>query len=105
GGFAIATDLTAFYEHLEIESFVADLRGLAGSAADNLSDEFHALSQVLRAGSAHGRGLPQNTDASAFLASVYLKLVDDRARGISGLRYFRYVDDIRLVAPRRGLVI
>lgn len=105
GGFAVVTDLTAFYEHLEVEPFVDELRGLAGSAADGVSDEFEALSKVLKAASAQGRGLPQNTDASAFLASVYLKLVDDRARGVSGLQYFRYVDDIRLVAPRRGLVI
>ncbi|MEF2549733.1 RNA-directed DNA polymerase [Aurantimonas sp. E1-2-R+4] len=40
-------------------------------------------------------GLPQNRDASSFLANVYMLPVD-RAMLAKGYNYFRYMDDIKI---------
>lgn len=42
-----------------------------------------------------GRGLPQNRDASSFLANMVMRKVDD-AMICSGYDYFRYMDDMRI---------
>lgn len=42
------------------------------------------------------RGLPQNRDASSFLANVYMHSVD-RLMTEKGYQYFRYMDDIKIV--------
>lgn len=42
------------------------------------------------------RGLPQNRDASSFLANLYMRAVDD-AMISKNYAYFRYMDDIKIV--------
>lgn len=42
-------------------------------------------------------GLPQNRDASSFLSNVLLSRVDKAMAG-KGYDYYRYVDDIRVIA-------
>ena len=42
------------------------------------------------------RGLPQNRDASSFLANVYMRSIDVAMLG-KGYTYFRYMDDIKIV--------
>jgi Reverse transcriptase (RNA-dependent DNA polymerase) len=104
-GFAIATDITAFYEHIEVGDFLSVMRAVLHDKARDLADELAALEVLLKTASFKGCGLPQNMDPSRLLADVYLRVVDDRVRAISGLSYLRYVDDIRLVAATRGAVV
>src|SRR5690606_37498641 len=42
-------------------------------------------------------GLPQNRDASAFLSNILLSCVDSEMTK-KGYDYYRYVDDIRIIA-------
>lgn len=42
------------------------------------------------------RGIPQNRDASSFLANIYMRKVDKAMLG-QGYSYFRYMDDIKIV--------
>lgn len=42
------------------------------------------------------RGIPQNRDASSFLSNIFLNSVDDSMLN-NGFKYFRYMDDIRIV--------
>jgi reverse transcriptase-like protein len=104
-GFAIATDITAFYEHIDIGDFLSVLRAALHDKASDVTDELVALEVLLQTASYKGRGLPQNMDPSRLLADVYLRVVDDRVCAIPGLNYLRYVDDIRLVAATRGAVV
>jgi hypothetical protein len=46
----------------------------------------------------HGHGVPQGPLSSHLLAEVVLHHFDRNQRARSGVRYFRYVDDIRLLA-------
>jgi hypothetical protein len=46
------------------------------------------------------RGLPQNRDASSFLANVFMLSVDEAMLG-RGYSYFRYMDDIRVAVPTK----
>jgi Reverse transcriptase (RNA-dependent DNA polymerase) len=104
-GFAVITDLTSFFEHITIHEFVAGLHTILDKTATDFSDELCALGELLQAAAFKGRGLPQNMDASRFLADIYLRVVDDRLRAVPELCYLRYVDDIRLVAKTRGAVL
>ena len=104
-GFAIATDLTSFFEHISIRGFVAGLHTILDKSATDFADELSALGELLEAAALKGRGLPQNMDASRFFADIYLRVVDDRLRAVPELGYLRYVDDIRLVAKTRGAVL
>jgi Reverse transcriptase (RNA-dependent DNA polymerase) len=104
-GFAISTDLTSFFEHISIREFIAGLDTILDKRAIDVSNELSALGELLEAAAFKGRGLPQNMDASRFLADIYLRVVDDRLRAVPELGYLRYVDDIRLVARTRGAVL
>jgi hypothetical protein len=104
-GYAIATDITAFYEHIGVGDFVSVMRSVLHERAGDYQDELVALEELLQTASFKGRGLLQNMDPSRLLADVYLRIVDDRVRAIPGLSYLRYVDDIRLVARTRGAVV
>lgn len=101
-GFAVATDVTAFYEHIAIGDFVAGLRAVLDDGMAGVDEELTALETLLQAAAFKGRGLPQNMDPSRLFADVYMRVVDDRLRAVSGLSYLRYVDDIRIVAHTRG---
>lgn len=46
------------------------------------------------------RGLPQNRDASSFLANIYMREVDTKMIN-EGYVYFRYMDDIKIVCESR----
>jgi hypothetical protein len=104
-GFAVATDVTAFYEHVAIGDFVAGLRSVLDESAGNPNNELIALEVLLQAAAYKGRGLPQNMDPSRFFADVYLRIIDDRIRAIGGLTYLRFVDDIRIVARTKGAIM
>jgi hypothetical protein len=47
------------------------------------------------------RGLPQNRDASSFLANIYMRAVDTRMIE-AGYQYFRYMDDIKIVCDSKA---
>jgi hypothetical protein len=46
-----------------------------------------------------GRGVPFGTAAACVLANLYLSDMDEAVAAIPGARYFRYADDILVVAP------
>lgn len=45
-----------------------------------------------------GFSIPQGVDASSILANLYLHHIDEQFSRMSGVEYFRYADDIRIVA-------
>jgi hypothetical protein len=87
----VVTDLTGFYENIDLSILASDLRSLGCDA-----ETVQLLSTCLyRWGVIPGRGIPQGYSASDILAKVYLNPID-RAMIDEGFDYIRYVDDIRL---------
>jgi hypothetical protein len=87
----VISDLTGFYENIDLEILMSDLRALGCDVG-----KVQILQTCLRRwGVIPGRGIPQGYSASDILAKVYLHPVD-RAMIDEGFDYIRYVDDIRL---------
>lgn len=94
-------DLTACYDsidHAVLKYFLIDLK---------LDAEFcDYLTKLLKHWSAadkeqpiyHGHGIPQGPLPSGLIAEVVLRHFDDNSSKPKSVRYFRYVDDIRLFA-------
>ena len=104
--FIIETDLSNYFDNIELEKLRNEL--IAASTQAGLSSEdflrcmylIESVISMLKIISFDGkRGLPQNRDISSFLSNIYMRHLDLRLKGET---YFRYVDDIRLVAETRS---
>jgi hypothetical protein len=93
GGFqyVIVTDLTGFYENVDIPILVSDLRaiGIDNEIVNELSKCLNRWTQV------NNKGLPQSNSASDILAKLYLDNIDKGMKN-AGFNHLRYVDDIRI---------
>jgi hypothetical protein len=95
--FVVVADITGFYENIDIDKLLSDLRHMTGGAGP----EIELLRNCLRKWSARGeKGIPQGYSASDLLAKVYAYPVDIALRN-EGYRHLRYVDDIRIFCSSR----
>ncbi|GLC25775.1 hypothetical protein rosag_22880 [Roseisolibacter agri] len=99
--YAASFDLTACYDtidHTVLTHLLADI-GLDAEFCDDLCFCLGRWTEAAggRKPLYHGHGIPQGPLSSGMLAEVVLKYFDDAKRP-HGVRYFRYVDDIRLFA-------
>lgn len=93
--YALQTDITSFFATIDVENLVSDIKDLAGESA-----AVQLIEQVLRAhdGLAGRRGLPQRCHASAYLAQIAVRPIDEAMSvamlngGIKSAR--RWMDDI-----------
>jgi retron-type reverse transcriptase len=106
-----STDIVAFYDTIDHERLVNLIRQYCGKD-DRLETLFR---ECLSKWSAHnatstmGRGIPQGSNASDFLANLYLYEIDCKLIS-SGYHYIRYVDDVRILGSdkstvQRGLIL
>ncbi|WP_221931866.1 RNA-directed DNA polymerase [Vibrio furnissii] len=99
----LVTDLLNYYEQITIEavenafiSLIADIRA-SGSEKNTIRSAVSTLKALLEKWCYNEKhGLPQNRDASSFIANVVLDAVDKKMVE-KGYDYFRYVDDIRII--------
>ncbi|MGA6180911.1 RNA-directed DNA polymerase [Stenotrophomonas sp. NPDC077421] len=103
GKIILVTDLINYFENISIElireAFLSKLPLIKadGQAKLHIRNAVQTLCSLLEKWSYSDRhGLPQNRDASSFIANVVLSDVDHRMVSM-GYDYFRYVDDIRIV--------
>jgi hypothetical protein len=95
--FVVVADITGFYENIDTDKLLSDLRQLAGGTRA----EIDLLRVCLRKWSARGeKGIPQGYSASDLLAKVYANPIDLALRN-DGYRHLRYVDDIRIFCRSR----
>ena len=101
----LSTDLTNYFDNIDLVKLRDLLSGLVTQAncspteKAQLRSEVTLLFQLLQDWTFEiGRGLPQNRDASSFLANVYMLPIDLAMRA-KGYRYFRYMDDIKVICP------
>ena len=100
-GAVLVTDLASYFDHIQIEQLGHRLESMLAGRMDNSDREvIQFLLALLRMWGYEGFGMPHNLDASSFFGSVYLHNVDTEMVG-SRYRYFRWIDDIRVVAKSR----
>ncbi|MBK3776251.1 hypothetical protein GAY31_19190 [Azospirillum brasilense] len=98
----LSTDLTNYYENIDLTILRKTMTDLLpvinASAADKARIRTHlnVLFECLREWCfSEAGGLPQNRDASSFLANIYMYPID-KAMLDNGYKYFRYMDDIKI---------
>lgn len=103
-GWLLSTDVANCYEHIDLtmlrHRFLALLPQIKATPSEksNIRSHIELLFGCLKFWSySPERGLPQNRDASSFLANLYMQPVDTAMTGHGyGDRYFRYMDDIKI---------
>src|SRR5262249_40954582 len=89
--YVVLTDITGFYENIDLAMLFSDLRTLGCDA-----DVIQLLQICLNRWCAvPNRGVPQGLSPSDVLAKVYLNSVDQAFVDME-VDYIRYVDDIRM---------
>jgi hypothetical protein len=106
-------DLTACYDsidHRALKHFLCELK-LELEFCDRLCELLSVWTTSSKAIPIYqGHGIPQGPPPSGLLSECILRHFDDHASGSRSIKYFRYVDDIRLFAKnekeiRRRLVL
>lgn len=100
----LVTDLSNFFENISRAQLIAELEQAVPSIQTTgpeklqIRNAIRTLDKLLEQWTFSGiHGLPQNRDASSFLSNILLSSVD-RAMSLKGYDYYRYVDDIRIIA-------
>lgn len=104
GRYLLVTDLSNFFENVSrvqiINALEAALPDLVATGPEKLQirNAIATLNRLLTQWTySRDHGLPQNRDASSFLSNILLSAVD-REMTRKGYDYYRYVDDIRIIA-------
>jgi hypothetical protein len=101
----LTTDLASFFDHIDCRQLCMRIKSLLGPSSDATDDAvIELLQQLLLMWSHDGFGIPQNYDASSFFGSLYLHPVDQEMVN-ARYRYFRWLDDIRIVTKSHDQAI
>lgn len=100
--FVVEADVQTFYESISLDvirqalSRAISVASISESQRGKLNRFAKILVRHLRAWTYKvDRGLPQNRDASSFLANLVMREIDDQMIN-DGLDYYRYMDDVRI---------
>lgn len=104
-GAVLLTDLSSFYDHISCEQLCDRIRSLLGASVTETDDQvIQLLLKLLKQWSTDGFGIPQNMDPSNLFGSLYLHNVDAEMTE-ARFQYFRWVDDMRIVAKNRDQAV
>lgn len=98
-GAVVNTDIASFFEHIDHSRLASALKAVRVPPA--IAEEIAALLKDLGRGVSTTRGLPQGFDAASVLATIFLDPVD-KAMLRTGIAYYRYVDDIYMLASNEA---
>jgi excisionase family DNA binding protein len=99
-GWMIKTDLTAYFDHIPHQLLMEEISSL--NPDPRIAE---ALRRMLKAWAlVPGMGVPQGPNASRVLGNLYLLPVD-RAMLAGGYKYYRYLDDVRIVGRTKAEVV
>ncbi|WP_197724828.1 RNA-directed DNA polymerase [Aeromonas veronii] len=105
--FLLVTDLLNYFEHISIKNIEYAFINLlpkvkaSGKIKSKIRSAINTLCRLLHKWCFNDlHGLPQNRDASSFIANIVLTSVD-QAMIDRKYDYFRYVDDIRIICKNR----
>jgi len=94
-GFALTTDITSYFEYVDIEVLIKELAAVPGIGQSHLELLSKILNSLQR--STDIWGLPQGRTTSSILGNFYL-LPLDTAISRQPVRFIRYSDDIKIFA-------
>lgn len=104
GKHLLVTDISNFFENISRAQIITELERAipyiqaTGPEKLQIRNAIGTLDKLLEQWTFNGSyGLPQNRDASSFLSNILLSSVD-RQMAKKGYDYYRYVDDIRIIA-------
>ncbi len=94
--YVIFTDITGFYENIDIQLLLSELRNC------KISDEIISqISKCLNKWAPINKGIPQGQSASDILTKLYMNSVDLSLKN-AGIVHLRYVDDIRIFCKTKS---
>ena len=93
-GYHVCCDIKGFYDHVDHEILVRQIRKLV--ANDYVYGSIEQVVRKYEFQKDSGKGLPQGPAYARLLANLYLNDFDKAAARITP-EYFRYVDDLVLV--------
>ena len=97
----VSTDVTAYFDFVKHEILIPELQQLGVEKG-----LIPPLRRMLKEWtSTPNTGIPQGPDASRVLGNFYMVAVDQVMDDFPGVKYFRYMDDMRIVGPSRSGVI
>jgi hypothetical protein len=97
GACLVVTDIAQYYENINFKKLRRQVENVLAGVDESKGKVVDALFRCLRFWSPYKYiGLPQNLDASSALGNAFLDYVDKRMVRLP-IRYFRYMDDIRIV--------
>lgn len=100
--YMIETDVTAYFDFVKHEILLPELERLDPEKKYLITP----LRRMLKEWSTTpNTGIPQGPDASRILGNFYLDAIDHRMDDLQGVKYIRYMDDIRILGPSRSAVI
>jgi hypothetical protein len=100
GPWVARSDLTAFFEHVDHAILLSELSS-SGAPSQSVAVLRDFLGMWSRT---PGRGLPQGPNASRALGNFYLAAVDEIMLN-NGVNYWRYMDDVMIVATSKASAI
>ena len=111
GTFLLSTDLTNYFEAIDLVLLKTQLIGLIPELAATSDEKAKArlmidlLFESLQKWTFNDKhGQPQNRDASSFLANIYMVPIDREMKKYGyGNIYFRYMDDIKIVCESEAV--
>ena len=99
----LSTDVANYYDNIDIpilqQTMIDRISTIQASATEKARIRLNLEKLFLWLGDwSHTplKGLPQNRDASSFLANIYMLPIDEEMIA-AGFRYFRYMDDVKVV--------
>lgn len=106
-GWMLFSDISGYFENIQLGLLRDLLFHICPEAPNTINLLFRHLKAWCRPaydGASTERGIPQGNSVSSFLGNIFLKPVDDHFDFFfdqADVRYFRYMDDIRIVAKTK----
>lgn len=89
----LTTDITSYFEFVELDALIEDLRSLPNIPTQNIDLLARLLHGLTKATNLHG--IPQGPDASSLLGNLYLRPLDAVLRKMD-VKFIRFQDDVRV---------
>lgn len=91
----LTTDITSYFEFIEIPILVAELREVPGMPSDVMDVLAGLLAGISKMGPLNG--IPQGPEVSSLLGNLYLRPLDATLRKLD-VKFLRFQDDIKVFA-------
>lgn len=102
--YILVTDIASYFANINLDVLRNNLLTILNGSSKTNERVVNSLFNILLTPWAQGPiqsnlGIPQGVDASSIVGNLLLHHVDAEISKIPGIKYFRYVDDIKIVAP------